>query len=628
MNHFIHAFRTTSGRFRWEIIVFWLMEMTLFAGYLNGFFRAEPPMSTPFAVRPAFDRLEILIFCWIVLRVMASEPVLLTQGGWRVRPIPRFIVWIAPFAVLVMILLPPLLLRLLVIQSAASPDVAQWGRIFTSCILPAAGWILLGALFVRTGSGLLTRRGPAMAAKIVFGLALAGLMAAWFHPASSRRIQILLNDRDLYHIQGGGGGSINFGNHVLGIQEHLPPGAKYAGDWEIWSPPAVRMREVVRFPIKQGLVRKQAGIRLEVKLIQPDERKLDLDFDITAADPKFITDLWNGTMVLRYAGNIYAFRRLIRDWQETAPLAALPVTTIHCIGRFDSPIGYLWNDRTWGELLDDAELMVFVPDKSLPPIQVARKVDPPKPVREKPSGLAGDVEEVFDGLDYDLDRNFTKPMAEKGSSLPHEALPHVLARHPWSDNAWEHFVKPFLLKHADVADKAALLDRMDSEPRLGEIMVIKGWKADALPLLRRIAEDRLPLDVESLTVLAQERDPKLAKSLSALAARLDHGVEKLEPLLRVHPGFDWKAFVHEGWMRRKYSFRRSGPIQPFDLWAAQEGDVSALRHMAEQAARGKKWEAEQLAGLVAGEHADLLGWLREHIGSLRFDAAAGRWVLP
>ncbi len=50
--------------------------------------------------------------------------------------------------------------------------------------------------------------------------------------------------------------------------------------------------------------------------------------------------------------------------------------------------------------------------------------------------------------------------------------------------------------------------------------------------------------------------------------------------------------------------------------------------MAEQAARGKKWEAEQLAGLVAGEHADLLGWLREHIGSLRFDAAAGRWVLP
>ena len=62
------------------------------------------------------------------------------------------------------------------------------------------------------------------------------------------------------------------------------------------------------------------------------------------------------------------------------------------------------------------------------------------------------------------------------------------------------------------------------------------------------------------------------------------------------------------------------------LWAAQEGDFSAFRETAEQAALGEKWEAEQLKGLVTGEHADLLGYLRENIDAMTFDPASRKWV--
>ena len=104
-------------------------------------------------------------------------------------------------------------------------------------------------------------------------------------------------------------------------------------------------------------------------------------------------------------------------------------------------------------------------------------------------------------------------------------------------------------------------------------------------------------------------------------------MEKLEPLARGNPGFDWKAFVDEGWHRRKYSFRRTGPIDPFNFWAAQEGDFSAFRYTAERAAQGMLPESGQIKGLVAGEQQDPIGYLRENIDRMKYDPVTRKWGL-
>ena len=45
------------------------------------------------------------------------------------------------------------------------------------------------------------------------------------------------------------------------------------------------------------------------------------------------------------------------------------------------------------------------------------------------------------------------------------------------------------------------------------------------------------------------------------------------------------------------------------------------------AARGNNGYAKQLSSLVAGQHGDLIAYLRENFGRLRFDPATRKWQL-
>lgn len=133
---------------------------------------------------------------------------------------------------------------------------------------------------------------------------------------------------------------------------------------------------------------------------------------------------------------------------------------------------------------------------------------------------------------------------------------------------------------------------------------------------------------DALILLASEQDPQLTDDLAAIALQLKSGLAEIELPLRSQPGFDWPEFAKELWKRKKYTTNWLEPYGEFwlpALWAAQEGDFSAFRQTAEQAARGKNWEMEQLKGLVAGEHADLLAYLREHVDVMKFDPVARKW---
>ena len=66
------------------------------------------------------------------------------------------------------------------------------------------------------------------------------------------------------------------------------------------------------------------------------------------------------------------------------------------------------------------------------------------------------------------------------------------------------------------------------------------------------------------------------------------------------------------------------------LWAAQEGEFSAFRELAESLAGVTKWQLSQsgssLQAIVAGEHPDLIGYLRENIDRMTFDPATRKWT--
>ncbi|RYD48486.1 MAG: hypothetical protein EOP85_03440 [Verrucomicrobiaceae bacterium] len=204
-------------------------------------------------------------------------------------------------------------------------------------------------------------------------------------------------------------------------------------------------------------------------------------------------------------------------------------------------------------------------------------------------------------------------------------MPVVLGYHPWPDAAWKNVIDPFLRQQAIEEDKPALLKRLARDPRLIQLFMDMGWAEDALPVLRQRARDRLPLDAASLALLAGAQDPGLNSDLAALVIRLDKGVEAVAAEYRGNPAFDWRSFASEGWKSRRYGdYQKEGWL--YAGWAAEQGDPTAFRRLAERAALNKKWERDRLTALVPEGREDLIGYLRENIDRMEFDAGKKQWI--
>ena len=213
-------------------------------------------------------------------------------------------------------------------------------------------------------------------------------------------------------------------------------------------------------------------------------------------------------------------------------------------------------------------------------------------------------------------------------------MPFVLECAPFGRYAWRDHLQRFLTKHATAEHVPALLNLLETDPRAAEVMIPKGWKNEALPLLRKHLENRLPLGFEGFQAMAELKDPSLAPQLAAqvLNGASNEFDSSKPPLLREHPGIDWLALVKEGCRRSAiddgepnfYWLENSAPLGDRELFRKQVG--AWLRNSNGPPSKGTigAWIAKSTWD---GESAAFPAWVRGNFEKLRWDDALKRWVL-
>jgi hypothetical protein len=569
------------SRFGWEIVIFWLISGS------NSILLAR---NAPSWVMSAMAVLEIVALAWITVRLVLAEDGFQTSGGWRARPFPSGVRHGLPLVLAVAVVMAPVVLRAIVYHRMFE-GVAVWREfgpgsllwqlfIWFSCfVLPLK---LFGLLILQAVDG--RSRTAVWATLTLILLPIIALMGASF------------GKRDNYYENSGDNAPRLL---AQGIQHELADATDFIGVWndpaEGEDLPAVRL--LARFSLAPDV--SPPGIALRTAFADLQGSRSIVKLRALVLDSKMVNRLNGSIAVIRYADGTYATCERIATSSPGKPLPFFPATEWRFSGDFVSSLSLPEFEGNPRDLTHGLELYFFEPDWNLPRLPI-------DPTRAR---ARGGREEVF--------------------RFSPTSIAELFTQFPWSDEVWEKTALPFLKNRATRNDLPFLLERLRSDPRLIRVFTEKNWTAEALPMLRQLAKERIPMGKDAVIALASEKDPLLAADLSAIALQLKSGLTDVESALRSQPGFDWPAFAKELWKRKKYTNNWLQPYGEFwqpALWAAQEGDFSAFRQTAEQAAQGKKWEMEQLKGLVAGEHADLLAYLRKNIDAMRFDPVARKWT--
>lgn len=347
---------------------------------------------------------------------------------------------------------------------------------------------------------------------------------------------------------------------------------------------------------------------------------VSFQFELLCGTRRLAEETVNPILIVHLGDGHYSACFNLNETAAPASILLSPVSVRTFTGEAPSPLVLPANTSTPEDFLPGSELLVFVANagaKPNLPQPGAPSADPPYPPPQIPSDSPDPLERIavdaMNRCDYLADYGVTPDESSNARQLPAGLMPYLLKRPVWSDAVWRGVVKPYLLEHATVVEKPALLERMTADPRLGEICLSKGWKTDAMPLLKGFAKERISLDLENLKALAAEKDPALTGDISALAMRLGGEVAELEQPLKALPGMDWPVFAKAAWKREKYMLTPHESRPVFAWWAAREGDAPAFRWLAEAAARGDETALVQVKSLVNTNDTDVLAFLRKHL---------------
>lgn len=567
------------SRFGWEIATFWLISIT------NTILLANDTLPV---VSPAMAVLEIVALAWITVRLVLAEDGFQTSGGWRVRPFPTKIRLALPLALAVTVVVIPAVLRALMFQRMFEGaelwnDFGRgswWRQVAIWFLGFAVPLKLFGLLILQGIEG--RARTAAWATLTLILLPIVGMAGAYFGKGSNSY---------------GGSGGIGPRELAQGIRHALPDATDFIGDWNDPAqgrevPAAKLLAKFAIDPVAapQGVSIRSAVASLRGSRVNVRVRAL-LDDDVIARQAK------DGVIILRYADGTCATCTSQGAARPGSPLPFFPATGWEFSGDFISPLSLPEFEGDPQRFTRGLEMMFFVADVDVPlqPLDATR---------------------VQFGVQ------------QKPFHFSPETMEKLFTQFPWTDKMWKETALPFLMRRATRDDIPFLLERLRQDHRLAILFINKDWTADAMPMLRELAKERIPIGKEAIVALAGEMDSSLADDLAAIALQLKFGLDEVEPALRAQPGFDWATFAKDLWRRRKYTTNWLEPYGEFwqpAFWAAQEGDFTAFRQTAGQAARGNKWETERLAELVTGDHADLIGFVRANLEKLRYDPETRKW---
>ncbi|MFD0895769.1 hypothetical protein KBB96_02210 [Luteolibacter ambystomatis] len=617
MNPSIHSILTTLRRFRWEIAIWLLLSVWQSIRIL----RRDFPEATHDMLYRGFrpEMFESVAACWLILRLGLSETMLRTQGGWRTRPMAKRMMICLPLVTYLIVFLPPLLFRAAAIGITTSPDLHQWGLILFESWLTPLGTFGAGAI----------------------GVYAIGCFLTWFTPRWRKRLIVTL--------------VVALVAIVALLPYRMFGWISYSGQADHWLDPPWPLDSTVRatslagvqwieephgldghriasslltrLPLQPGAVTEVPGEPGRVTSVRTSGDRVEFDLEFLCANNALARQLQGAMLVVKYADGDHAdcLQRKVRMIPSPVPLC--PVNRVLISGSAASPRMMPWSTLKDGEELRGAELLIYVADMSATVVEAPREQSRGFQ-QQRPTGLEGRATRLLDDQDLAF-RSSEEAKAYAGRKLPAGLVPFMLKRHPWSDFAWDNVIGLYLLEHAAETDKPALLERMTTDPRLGGIFLKKGWRTEAMPLLRNFAKERITLDATCLQALAEEKDPALSADLAALAMRLGPEVETLEAVLKAQPNFDWSGFAKNGWKRVKYLQKPDDreTMPTFATWAAREGDVSALRYLAEEAAHGEEDEKSRVAAVLESTQPDVIGFLRSHIDQLEWNRESGKFRL-
>lgn len=620
-----------GSRFGREVLMYW--GIAAGAGY------AVAAGVMPPSVCLALHRIEVVAVVWITVRILLAEEGLGITGGWRARPVPRWAPGVARVILLAVVMLVPWFCKAGFLWYFLTPDPTGWRCVARQIWLPQTlTWLAFAAAVTLVALWLRKREGAA-GPLLQIGFALVLMVGTIMVCGRKQTENQNYAEYNLY-----GGPRLL----VQGIRQALPTAKDFLGFAEGGCLPdrtAPRAKLLLRVPLNgpQAL----GNVRLVNASTSLRGVRMEVAVHLIGIDGKLWENLKFAAVLVRYADGTYAACRQNHRARETGPMAKPVVVNFRFKGSFVSPLCLPEFDKRVTGLPEAQELLFFGGDDDAPPLKVppefgyqrpysnSNAKDIPLPqtqTPENPDPLAAEVYQLIDllNLTWDFRRVSLVPddLEKRIENLPAEAVPWVLRRFPWSDEAWRMLVHPVLLKHAERDDLPMVLEKLEFDPRLGVLCVEKGWTSEALPLLKRYVRDRLPMDVACVKVVAEAKDPDLADDLAVVALGIGEKIGAVESALREFPGFDWAAFVKRGWWQVKYrGFKPSCGYAEFRMWAAREGDHSALLSLVTGPAVAKEDRVSALRAMVAGEQEDLIAYLKQNIDRITFDSATRKWVL-
>jgi hypothetical protein len=556
--------RTYLARFRWEILLYWVISLARILAIREGHLYFSE----------LFSLIGFTSVVWLGLRMMLAEEMFHLQGGWRTRPIPWQAQAILPGLLFFLILAIPCILQIFVVQQIfhlsfqdASSEI--WKRTIFWFIV----WVLFCVALRCIGSLLLAPQNLVKRQKIWTGLTLITVFIVLLQTIDR------LNTNRAYDQAA----SNKYGASGMGISiiQELPDATDFLGDWSEQTS-SCKVRLIEKMSLVDSPQTSVPGVHALDSEISSINGETQVVLRCLCLDRNWSMKLLNAVPVLRYSNGAYALST--ESATDVKSIDGYQIWTFRA--AFASPARLPGFTGKPEDLLHGLELSFYERLESNSSRELI-KLPPPQTVDQlfKQFPWSDDTwNEIARPL---LSRKATE--ADRGRILKfvqYDTRLLWIAR----EKGWERDCIPALRK--------LLHDRMFIEVIGIELLV---------------AEQDPTLADDLKAVALQHRY---------------WNQERLATILRLQPGFDWRGYALEAWKRQKYSnywINPAGEYWRIALWAAQEGDATAFFRTAEDAAQGKDWQIKQLATLVDTDDKDIVSYVRNHMKEMQYDAGKKRW---